>query len=460
MTPDQIADNRADLLTFTRTMFQARKGAPLLSNWHQERICSALERAVIGQCPRLIINVPPRSGKTELAVINFIAWCVGNWPDSEFIHASYSKRLATNNTYNARALLQEPTYQEIFPHTAIRGDSSAKDEFRTEQGGVVYATGAGGTITGYGGGKIRDGFGGAIVIDDPHKAGEASSELMRENIIDWFGTTIESRKNTPDTPIILIMQRLHEQDLTGFLMDGGNGEHWEHVVIPAETDGGKSFWPEQFPPEMLERIKSTNPYVYAGQYMQRPAPLGGGMFPVERFEIVEHPPVPKDIQATIRSWDKAGTSGGGAYTAGVLMHKLKDGRYVVADVQRGQWSAIDRERKIRQTAEMDGQGVKVVIEQEPGSGGKESAESTIRSLSGFRVEADRVTGDKETRAEPYAAQVQGGSVCLVRGDWNRPFMNEHETFPNGQYKDQVDAAAGAFAHLSPIGAGIQGLTTW
>jgi len=110
---------------------------------------------------------------------------------------------------------------------------------------------------------------------------------------------------------------------------------------------------------------------------------------------------------------------------------------------------MDRERRIRQTAEMDGKDVHIVIEQEPGSGGKESAENTIRQLAGFKVTAERVTGDKETRAEPYAAQVQGANVYLVRGAWNRDFMSEHESFPNGKYKDQVDAAAGGFAFLAP-----------
>lgn len=195
MTPQQIADNRTDLLTFSKTMFSARKGANLKHNWHQDVICSALERVVIGDCKRLIINVPPRSGKTELAVINFMAWCMGNFPDSEFIHASYSKRLAAANTYAVRAMMQHEKYSEIFSHTALAGDSKAKDEFRTAQGGIVYATGAEGTITGYGAGKMRDTFGGAIIIDDPHKAGEATSPVMRQNVIDWFQQTMESRKN-------------------------------------------------------------------------------------------------------------------------------------------------------------------------------------------------------------------------------------------------------------------------
>ena len=450
MTPEQVADCRSDLLAFSQTMFRARKGSEMLHNWHQERICHALERVVLGKCNRLIINIPPRSGKTDLAVVNFVPWCMGNFPEAEFIHASYSKRLATNNTYNARALMNNEAYSEIFGAPEFQGDSNAKDEFRTAQGGIVYATGAEGTITGYGAGKMRDRFGGAIIIDDPHKPGEATSETMRENVIDWFSTTMESRKNSPHTPIIVIMQRLHEEDLSGFLLNGGNGEEWEHLCIPAINDDGDSFWPEQFPLDDLRRMERTNAYRFAGQLMQRPAPIGGGMFPVDRFEVIEHKPADQDISYSVRHWDKAGTSGGGAFTAGVLMHKLKDGRFVVSDVQRGQWGALDREKRIKQTAKMDGTDVVVWIEQEPGSGGKESAESTIRNLQGFRVYADRVTGDKETRAEPYAAQVQGGNVCLVRDQWNRAFMNEHESFPNGTYKDQVDAAAGAFAKLQSV----------
>lgn len=447
MTPDEIADCLADLLVFTQKMFPARRGGEFKANWHQEIICSALERVVLGRCKRLILNVPPRSGKTEVAVINYIAWCMGLWPDSEFIHASYSKRLATANTYAVRALMQSEEYRQVFPWTSLQDDSRAKDEFRTAQGGIVYATGADGTITGYGAGKMRDGFGGAIIIDDPHKAGEASSPVMRANVIDWFQTTMESRKNRPDTPIILIMQRLHEDDLSGFLLGGGNGEEWEHICVPAMNDEGESFWEEQFPLKDLRRQEAANPYVFAGQFMQRPAPKGGGMFPVDRFQPVDHVPGPDQIAASCRYWDKAGTAGGGAFTAGVLMHRLKDGRFCVSDVRRGQWGALDRENHIKQTAILDGKQVPVMIEQEPGSGGKESAEATIRNLAGFTVKADRPKGDKELRAEPYAAQVQGGNVLIVRGPWNRAFLDEHELFPNGKFKDQVDAASAAFAAL-------------
>jgi predicted phage terminase large subunit-like protein len=170
------------------------------------------------------------------------------------------------------------------------------------------------------------------------------------------------------------------------------------------------------------------------------------MFPIEKFKIV---PVVNlhEIKRSVRYWDKAGTADGGAFTVGVLMHWMQDGRFVVGDVRRGQWSALDRERLIKSTAETDKQAVPrhfIWVEQEPGSSGRESAEATIRMLAGWKVRADRVTGNKEDRAQPYAAQVQAGNVLLLAGEWNRAFLDEHETFPAGKYKDQVDAASGAF----------------
>jgi predicted phage terminase large subunit-like protein len=130
----------------------------------------------------------------------------------------------------------------------------------------------------------------------------------------------------------------------------------------------------------------------------------------------------------------------------------RDNTFVVGDVRRGRWSALERERIIKQTADTDrstyGWGVTIWVEQEPGSGGKESAEATVRMLAGHRVHADKVTGSKEVRAQPYAAQVQAGNVALAGGTWNRDFIDEHETFPTGKYKDQVDATSGAFNKIN------------
>ena len=224
---------RTDFYFFTRYMFKERRGYNWLKASHHQTICDALTRVFDGECKRLIVNIPPRYSKTEIAVINFMAWALGKAPDAEFIHTSYSGRLAANNARQARELVQSDQYRHIFPETQLRKDSSARDEWRTTAGGCVYAVGAGGTITGYGAGKHRPGFGGCILIDDPHKADEARSDVMRNNVLEWFQNTLESRKNSPDTPIILIMQRLHEEDLAGWLLAGGNGEVWEHICLPA-----------------------------------------------------------------------------------------------------------------------------------------------------------------------------------------------------------------------------------
>ena len=130
----------------------------------------------------------------------------------------------------------------FFPDVQLA--SQAQGHWKTTAGGVVYATGTGGTITGFGAGKHRDGFGGALILDDLHKADEARSDTVRNGVIDWFQNTLESRKNSPHTPIIVIMQRLHEEDIAGWLLNGGNGEEWEHLCLSAITEDGKALWPE------------------------------------------------------------------------------------------------------------------------------------------------------------------------------------------------------------------------
>jgi predicted phage terminase large subunit-like protein len=187
---------------------------------------------------------------------------------------------------------------------------------------------------------------------------------------------------------------------------------------------------------------------YYALFQQRPLPAEGGMFKSHWFESVREFPR-KDAQYC-RYWDKAGTADDGAYTVGVLMAKSKDNVFYVVDVVRGQWSALQREQVIKQTAIEDrnlyGNNT-VWVEQEPGSGGKESAESTIRNLAGFTIRAERVTGSKEARAEPYAAQAEAGNVKLIQGDWNQVYKSELAAFPFGMYADQVDASSGAFNKL-------------
>ena len=177
------------------------------------------------------------------------------------------------------------------------------------------------------------------------------------------------------------------------------------------------------------------------------------MFKVDRlrFEDVV-PPLTKEV----RYWDKAGSHGRGCYTVGVRMGRDDKGHFWVTDIVRGQWDAEERERKIEETAKEDGIKVTVWVEQEPGSGGKESAEATQRRLAGYIVRLDRPSGDKVLRADPYAVQVNGGNVYVRTAEWNREYREELRFFPNSKYKDQVDASSGAFAAICharlPVGA--------
>ncbi len=449
MKADQIALSQGRLYAFSRTMFAARRGQPMLENWHQREICEALEKVLLGRIPRLIINISPRSGKTDIAVKNFMAWGMGLFPDAEFIHASYSKRLATANAYDTRAMMQHEAYGEIFPYVALQDDSKARDEFRTTLGGIVYATGAEGTITGYGAGKMRPGFGGAVVIDDPMKPGEATSAVMRQGVIDWYQNTIQSRLNKPETPIIVIMQRLHEEDLSGWLLNGGTGEHWEHLVIPARDTAGRSFWPAQFPDEMLNRLETTSPYVFAGQYMQRPSPLGGGLFKDEWWRFLDVPPIVRWRAIFADTAQK--TKEQNDYSVFQCWGQTLDGQIVMLDMVRGKWEAPELETMARAFWQ------------------KHKAVQNAGALRAFYVE-DKASGtgliqrlkregipiigiprdvDKVTRAMDAAPYVQSGNVLLMRNlEQLSDFLSEASVFPNGTHDDMIDAAMSAISGMS------------
>ena len=438
-----IGHAREDLYDFSRWMFLQRRGYAWQRAKHHELICNALMRVFTGKCKRLIINIPPRYSKTELAVVNFIAWAMGKVPDSEFIHASYSGALAINNSTGVRGVVQHEAYQEIFPAMALSSD--AQNHWKTTSGGVMYATGIGGTITGFGAGKHREGFGGAIVIDDPHKADEALSDVMRKNVIDWFQGTLESRKNDPlHTPIILIMQRLHENDLAGWLLEGGNGEEWEHLCLSVWNEDKTPLWPEKHDAPTLEMMERKAPYVFAGQYRQRPAPPEGGVIKPDAIEIIDA--LPAGSITWVRGWDLAATVDGD-YTAGAKLGRLDDGRFVIGDMVRDRWVADKRDAALKNTASRDTNRTRISIPQDPGQAGKTQVLYLTRMLSGYPVTTSPESGDKVTRAEPLASQINVGNVLMMRGAWNDELISEMRLFPNGKNDDQVDALSRAFEAL-------------
>ena len=254
-----------------------------------------------GEVTRLVINVPPRYGKTEL-LINFVAWALAQYPDSNFLYVSYSLGLAKKQTKTIRQIVAMNEYRDIFGF-GLSGDTSAQGNFETTLGGSVYAAGADGEITGRGAGiKGVNRFGGCIVIDDIHKPSEVNSDTIRQSVNDWYFNTLQSRLNDPDrTPIIFIGQRLHEDDLAANLINSGD---WETVIIPAMDQAGNPLHPTMHSKERLEKMQETMPYVYSSQYQQDPLPAGGGIFKPDWFYLTEEEP---DIMTTFITADTAET---------------------------------------------------------------------------------------------------------------------------------------------------------
>lgn len=431
----------SDFLSFTRYVSE-RGGRKFFVNWHHRVITDTLMKVVRGEIKRLIINIPPRYSKSELTVVNFIPWCLGLYPDSEFIYISYSKRVAAKHAYLARAVVKSEGYCELFGDVALMDDSKAKDEWRTKQGGIVYATGSEGTITGYGAGKMREGFGGAIIFDDPHKAGEAESTIQRENVIEFYQSTVESRCNSPHTPIIVIMQRLHHQDLAGFLLDGGSGDKWHHLKIPAISEDGKALWGFKHTIDELLKMKAANPYNFIGQYQQEPTPKEGGIIKSEWFERYRTPPAEK--LRIIQSWDTA-------YkpklqndpSVCTTWLQTKDNKYYLLDcfVMRGEYPDVKRAVQSRYDLFKP---QAVLIED------KASGQSLIQELRHSRIPIISILpeNDKITRLNSVSTIFEARQVYLPENaSWLADYEHELLSFPLAAHDDQVDSTSQALEWL-------------
>lgn len=445
---------QADFYWSTRFLFKSIHNIPFQQAGHHQAVCAALMRVFNGETKRLIINIPPRYGKTSLAITYFVPWALGIFPDCEFMLTSYSGTLAAGNSLLAREVLLSDAYAQIFPNARPRTDRGAANDWQTTAGGRIYAAGCEGTLTGMGAGKKRDGFGGALIIDDPHKPLEALSEPSRKKTIEWFQGTVETRLNSANTPIIVIMQRLHEEDLAGWLIAGGSGEKWETVILPAIQIDGTALWSQMHSIEKLRQLEEAAPYVFAGQYMQAPAPAGGGLFKPSKMPILESlaelQGVGVSIVRKVRGWDLAGTDDAGDYTAGGAIYEVSGMpyRYVIADIKRIRGGPEKVEALLKETAKSDGPRVRISIPQDPGQAGKSQVRYLTNSLSGYPVSSSLESGSKEDRAGPLAAQMNVGNVAMLRGEWNLPLMNELANFPNGKYKDQVDSLSRAFSELT------------
>lgn len=478
---DKALVDKAGLRAFCKIAWPVlHPGIPLSWSWAHDAMTDFLQAFIKGQIRDGILNVPPRMSKSTTASV---CGPVYSWIDQahlRWLTTAYRDNLSTRDSVRSRRLIQSQWFQERWgDRFDLRGDQNQKTFYENTKGGSRQAQSVVGGSTGEGGNRI--------LVDDPHNVRRAESDVERENCCNWWDEEMSSRLDDPKHDgRLIIMQRLNEQDLSGHCIAKGT---YEHMYLPMEfelhnpnhsdskpvcriavigfedprKEDGELLEPGRFPQEVVDKLKiDLGPYAYAGQYQQRPSPRKGTMFDVDKIETV--PTLPSGVTGMIRYWDKAGTSskkakGRGAYTAGVKMGRISlgpyKGKFIVLDVVRGQWSSTEREAVIRNTASADGKVTTVWVEQEPGSGGKESAENTVRNLAGYAVKTECPTGDKVVRAEPLADQVVVGNVIMLAGPWNKAFTDELRTFPAGK-KDQTDGASGGFNKLAKSKGGF----TW
>lgn len=432
-------------------------------NWHIPFTCNeiqeTLERVFAG-APKeydLVDNQPPGTSKSLVFSVFVTPWAWTRFPSFRQIGASYSHPLSSHLSRLGRDVVKSDLYRKLFPHVQIRADQDTKAHWANTLGGSRYAVGAGGSVTGM--------HAHLITIDDPLNPNEAASdvELAQTNL--WVQKTLLSRKVDKVVSVVhLVMQRLHEADPSAFFLQ--KGDLTRHLCFPAELGKGYPIKPracrryyvanlfdaKRLPtPVLRDTENEMGAVAYAGQYGQNPVPPGGAKFDVEQISI--HPgnePLPH-FTNVVRFWDNAATTAKednrSAFTTGVKLAQTEEGLTYVLDVKRGRWNTGVRENVKRSTARKDGRGVSIGLEQEPGSGGKESAQKTRKMLRGYRVYVIRPTGDKVERSTPFSVEVNSGRVVLVPGPWNKEFIKELMYFPFGRYKDQTDATSGAYSVL-------------
>jgi predicted phage terminase large subunit-like protein len=439
---------RSDLGYFAeRCFYQLNPQAAFLTNWHIEVIAAKLAAVREGKIQRLIINLPPRHLKSLMASIAFPAWCLGHDPSAQILCVSYAQDLADKLARDCRSIMMSPWYRRIFP-TRLAPHRHAVQEFITTRQGYRLATSTGGVLTGRGADLI--------LIDDPSKPEEALSDARRNATNEWFLNTLYSRLNDKCRgAIVIIMQRLHEDDLVGHVL---GQEPWEVVCFPAIAEADEvheidTIWGPQFftrrPGEALHPARESlatlahirrtiGEYNFAGQYQQSPAPLGGGLVKTEWFRRYSEKDRPESFERIVQSWDTAnkatelsdfsvcttwGIRGKKLYLFGLLRQRLE-------------YPAL--KRAVREQQNLFN-ATEVLIED------KASGTQLIQELIAdgcHGVTRYQPTTDKIMRLNAQTAMIDNGFVYIPESaPWLAEYLHEMTVFPNGKHDDQVDSTA-------------------
>jgi predicted phage terminase large subunit-like protein len=465
-----IADERERLQNSLHEFVKAswhlvEPAAPFVDNWHIRELCKVLEDVYYGRQDRVIINVPPGTMKSLLVSVFWPAWMWAKNAKRRVLTAAYGAHLTTRDNLRLRDVVISPWFQRLFPLRLVE-DQNTKTRFNTDAGGWRIATSVGGVGTG----EHPD----IIIIDDALTATQAESEQERSAANNWFDRTISSRGVGRGVAIVVVGQRLHEDDLPGYLKKKGG---WEVVCFPMRyekctckgdpkaladdqrcsphraditwrpdprdprTEPGELLFPSMFDLKKVKRLENDlGPYGSAGQLQQRPSPEGGGLFKREWFQYVDASPV---VARRARGWDTAATQGDGDYTRGVLIAEV-GGIFYIEDGVGDQLSPAGVDALILATAKRDGKEIVQREEKEGGSAGKTVVEARAKLLVGYDYAGVPISGSKITRAKPFRAQCEAGNVRIVRGPWNEDYVRELCAFPTGKHDDWVDASSAAF----------------
>lgn len=432
---------------------------PYTHGWHIDALAEHLEAVSNNQITRLFIAIPPGCMKSLMVGVFWPAWEWGprGFPSYRYLGTSHSLGLAVRDNMRARRLITSEWYQERWGgQVTISQDQNEKLKYENTETGFRQAM----AFTGLTGSR-----GDRVLMDDVMSVKDASSPAVRLSITETFLEAVPTRLNNPDkSAIVNIQQRLHPEDTIGISISKELG--YEALVLPMEYEvdtkcttsiGFKDprkhenelLFPGRFPREVVDDLKkSLGSFATASQLQQRPVPRGGGMLHRDWFEVVETAPV--NVQ-WVRGWDLAATEAkhgqDPAYTAGVKVGVDTKGTYFIGHSIRGQLSAGKVEALIKNTATQDGYSVTQDLPQDPGQAGKAQVRTLVKLLAGFIVKYGTESGSKELRAEPFAAQAEAGNVKLIRGSWNEAYLAEAELFPNGKFKDQIDATSRGFTRL-------------
>lgn len=427
-----------------------------------DAICLHLTAVTQGRIRRLLITQPPNTLKSTIASVCWPAWTWVDKPETRFLCASNDGPLATRDAVAMRDLVESDWYQSTFrPTWELKDDQDVKTWFSNTAGGhrISYSVAA----------KVTGKKGDVLLVDDANDARRVRSAVDRRAVIDWHDNAFSGRfADEKSSPEVVVGQRLDRDDLIGHLKRKGG---WEELRLSEEyepefhcrtsiwsdprTEPGQFLRPNRFgPKERDDAISRLGPRSYGIQHGQKELSSDATWFDRGKVNIIAAAPVGT---TAVRYWDTAASKGETAcLTAGVLIGRTPAGRFVVIDCVAGRYSPAERNAIILATAGMDRRrpGVTVtatVVEQEPGGSGMESVQNIITLLAGFNARADRVTGSKDTRLQPLAAQWAVGNVDVVDGPWTTAFLEEMESMPGGEYRDRSDAAGGGFNHLTAGG---------